>query len=390
MNVTSLLPSTKKGKEYPYRRISTVEELKRSDADADADAGQQQEQEEKVISASVSSNSLSSNSLSYDSPSDDYDDGQNGSTAKQHSIEMIPLHVDHPNNQNRRKNNKLSREERRALREYEQQQKIKEAEEQLAERALKRSMTSNQELWNAITMFPTPLYCIFFCLGGHWLTQSDIDRVSNASDDWESTFNSSSCNQSSILPNFYALPPPPIIAMTVACVLHSPCSIFYHLLCAYKLPPGAKRMDHWARRLDQAMIHFMSFMFAYATSGNTDYFLIAMAFNIDCMYRLTQKGMRPKRTLIRMVCAFFIPVLPFFVRGNWVDAFLLLSIYGVSGWFFSAYPVGGWSHGIFHLMIFTSNPILMYASLKLDVDEVRDYVDTAAKCFLLANENNNV
>ena len=145
-------------------------------------------------------------------------------------------------------------------------------------------------------------------------------------------------------------------------------------------------MDHWARRLDQAMIHFMSFMFGYTTSANTDYFLITMAFNIDCMYRLFQKGMRPRRTLYRMIGAFLIPILPLIPRGEFVIIVQLLAIYSIGGWLFSAYPLGGWSHCAFHLCVFLSNPILIRSGLTIDVDEVKDCIDFAARCALFASQ----
>ena len=279
--------------------------------------------------------------------------------------------------------------ESQSIREYERQQKTKEAEEELTKRAQKRQMTSNQELWNSITMLPPPLYCLFVCFSGIWLTQSDIDNVSLSSSISSSSFtdhdfDDSSCIQSSWLPNFHAIPPMTVIAMLLAVVGHSPCSMYYHLLCAYKLPPGPERMDHWTRRLDQAMIHYMSSMFSYATSAKLNYFLITMVFNIDCMYRLFQKGMfRPKQTLYRMIGAFLMPMLPLVLRGEFGTVLLLIAIYSVSCWIFATYPFGGWSHGFFHLVIFLSNPIWMRAALKLDV--VRDTVDYAAQCaFLLS------
>jgi len=304
------------------------------------------------------------------------------------------------------------------LRASEKERKMKEAEEELAKRAQKRQMTSTQELWNALTMIVAPIYCLHYCLTSAWLSQADISNASSyffgenldlkagSEEDDLSLFNSSleqqqqhqleeeqimkewasssaSCIHSSFLPNLHSLPPLTIISMTIACCLHSPCSMYYHLLCAYKLPPGPKRMDHWARRLDQAMIHVMSFMYGYATSANTDYLLVAMAFNIDSMYRLFQKGMRPKRTLYRMILAFLIPVLPILLRGEILNFLMLLTIYSISGWLFSAYPLGGWSHCAFHLVVCFSNPILIRASLHLDAAVVRDSIDLAAKCFFI-------
>ncbi len=296
------------------------------------------------------------------------------------------------------------------------ERKMKEAEEELARRANKRHMTSTQELWNAITIIPAPAYCLYYIFTGAWLNKSDLSNIShyyfdqnvvpslnddtganmdfNTSleqqemqqqmDEWAS---STSCIQSPFLPNLHSLPPPTFLFMTIACTLHAPCSMYYHLLCAYKLPPGPKRMDHWARRLDQAMIHFMSFMYAYTTSANTDYLLLTMAFNIDCMYRLFQKGMRPKQTLYRMIMAFLFPVLPILFRGDVLTFFMLFTIYSVSGWLFSAYPFGGWSHCVFHFIIFLSNPILMKVSLNLDAQVVRESIDLASKCALVGQNS---
>ncbi len=105
-----------------------------------------------------------------------------------------------------------------------------------------------------------------------------------------------------------------------------------------------------------------------------------MAFNIDCMYRLFQKGMRPKRTLYRMIGAFFIPVLPLIYRQEWWCVVQLVVIYVIGGWLFSTYPFGGWSHGAFHLVIFLGNPILIRSSLVLDADVVREGIGNAVRC----------
>lgn len=254
-------------------------------------------------------------------------------------------------------------------------------------RAQKRQMTTNQELWNAITMLPPLLYALYFCFGGQWLTQSNIDQVQlslKEEDDWMASFSSSSCIQSSLFPNLHSMPPPTTIANMMATVLHSPCSIYYHLLCAYKIAPGPKRMDHWARRLDQAMIHFMSFMIFYSISANIEYSLLVMVFNIDCMYRLFQKVVRPKRTLYRMIISFTLPLLPLLVRGEIGMFVTLIFINSASGWLFVAYPFGGWSHSAFHLFVFLSNPILCRLSVPLDADIMEGYIDTAAKCAIFA------
>lgn len=40
-----------------------------------------------------------------------------------------------------------------------------------------REMTPLQERWNALTMLPSLLFCIYFVLGGKWLTENDIEEA---------------------------------------------------------------------------------------------------------------------------------------------------------------------------------------------------------------------
>jgi len=291
-------------------------------------------------------------------------------------------------------------------------------ENELARRAEERQMTCAQEVYNAITMLPQPLMCIYFILMGKWLTDDDIlqardemssfsemynyigdgdlvndngDGIHNTTMNFNSSpysshssylYNDDRCISSSLLPNLHSLPPLTTMAVVTAFILHSPCSIQYHLLCAFKLPPGPKRMDHWSRRLDQTMIHWISFFLCYGLSGSIDYALISLTFTLDSMYRLFQSGHRPKRILIRMVGAFLMPVLPLVTNGYILEVMQLLAIYGVSGWLFSTYPFKGWSHGTFHLVCALSVPIYLDASTKLMVSQ--DAIQIAAKCAALA------
>merc|ERR1719223_2040775 len=89
-------------------------------------------------------------------------------------------------------------------------------------------------------------------------------------------------------PNMHSMPPLATLSVVLGYLIHSPCSIYYHLLCAFKLPPGPKRLDHWSRRLDQAMIHIIGLFITFGQSGNLNYSLVSLVFNVDSFYRLFQ------------------------------------------------------------------------------------------------------
>jgi len=238
-----------------------------------------------------------------------------------------------------------------------------EIEHELAKRAKRRQMTKAQEVFNALTMLPYPLIGLYFTLTGKWLFQG---KGSSSSEDYR--FDDDQCIFSSLLPDLYAAPPIPTLAIVLGLVLHSPCSIYYHLLCAFKLPPGPERLTHWSRRLDQSMIHVMSFLNSYGSSGSVDYTILGLLFALDSIYHLHHQPSH--KPLVRMIVAFAFPILPLLTPMNngyfTMEAMQLIFIYSVSGWLFVTYPFGGWSHGIFHLVCAFSIPVTLSVSTKLE------------------------
>lgn len=263
---------------------------------------------------------------------------------------------------------------------------IEDIEDDLSKRANQRQMTTAQEVYNAISMLPTFFLAFYFVVGGTWLTDLDIAKAEEelmvSEPNGTYLVDSHQCISCRLFPSLYAFPPLPILSIAFGIMLHTPCSMYYHLLCAFKIPPGPKRMDHWSRRLDQTMIHFISLFSCYGTSGSFDYMLIALAFSLDSMYRLFQNGHRPKRILIRMILACLMPIAPLVTRGLLLEFMQLLVIYGLSGWLFSAYPIKGWSHGTFHLLLTGANPIFFKVSASLSSSQ--EAISIAAKCALLA------
>lgn len=247
----------------------------------------------------------------------------------------------------------------------------------IKERAKKREMNSSQEIWNAVTMLVAPAMCLYFIFSGAWyryesFSEEDLDWSVNEMDEGCINFS-----------KMHAMPPDTTIMIAIGYLIHSPVSILYHLLCAFKLPFGAKRLDHWSRRLDQTMIHVMSAFICFGTSGSIRYFILAMVFAVDSGYRLFQPLYRPTGCLVRMTICFLLPVLPAFAFGYYVEAMTCLIIYGFTGWIFTNYPFGGYSHGIFHLVAALSAPVQLHLSTKTAVGKIA--LATAAKCSLLSH-----
>jgi hypothetical protein len=140
-----------------------------------------------------------------------------------------------------------------------------------------REMTVTQERWNAITILPNPIYCLYYIFVGHWVSGKYASIASMDQD-----FDQIQCLNIAWLPD--TLPPFPVACITAAICLHAPASFLYHWVYSHSLTPIA-RISHWSRRLDHVFIHVASALLAYGTSGSWDYFLVNLMFNGDCVYR---------------------------------------------------------------------------------------------------------
>lgn len=200
----------------------------------------------------------------------------------------------------------------------------------------------------------------------------------------DTSFNDSQCISWSWMPHLHTLPPLPPLAAAIGILCHAPFSMIYHWKYAHRLPPGLARTTHWSRRMDQAMIHFASACMAYATSGSWDFFLVNLLFNMDCFYRQFLTEVRPKRNQVRIgisVVAYTIPILK---RGEFLTYTELFVLFAISGWLFARYPIGGWSHSVFHIVMTLVPPIIMAAALDLPASQSQ--LKAAAHCAILAKD----
>mmetsp|Transcript_28678 Transcript_28678/g.42478 ORF Transcript_28678/g.42478 Transcript_28678/m.42478 type:complete len:289 (-) Transcript_28678:75-941(-) len=246
-----------------------------------------------------------------------------------------------------------------------------------------RSMNPAQELLNAFTMVPPPFYCLYFLLSGNWISSEDLayareDKIE--SNDWDDV-----CIQSSLFPSLHFMPPLPIIALFIGTTLHGPCSFLYHWNCAMSLPAGPARIEHWSRRMDQAGIHMCSVFWSYATSGSWAYVAVNALFNMDCMRKQFEEQIVPRRNQVRIFLAMLAYTAPLLWRDGGVEPFCRVwAIFIVGIWLFVAYPIGGWSHGAFHVVIWFVLPILFQSAC--DLPASRDFIDMAGRCAVLREE----
>jgi hypothetical protein len=270
----------------------------------------------------------------------------------------------------------------------------------------RREMTEFQEKMNAVTILPNVFYCIYFCWAGLWLQQSLVNqtRVDMEAGKFVGNPNAAiwardnafvdanGCVVPSAVSWFFgdipALPPLAVLAAAAGILLHAPWSFLYHWKFAHALPPGIARIEHWSRRMDHAFIHVASACASFATSGSWDYFLANLFFNLDCVYRQFKPKVRPTRNKIRIGISCLAYTIPVLRRGD-VWLFLQLWIvFVISGWLFAKYPLGGWSHSMFHLVIGFIPPLLMVAACALPASQ--EQMKVAAQCLVLAEQQHLV
>ena len=266
----------------------------------------------------------------------------------------------------------------------------------------KRHMSQNQEIWNALTMiFPVGIG-IYYLLSSGFISEDDIlraeesPRVQNlhtmntifGATSTGSVHQEQQCISSPYFPSLHALPPIGTISIALGYMLHSPCSMLYHYLCAYKLDTAPQRMEHWSRRLDQSMIHILGCFINFGISGSIPYCLMTLAFSVDSIVRLFKPGFRPKENQIRMGLTMSFNVMPAVIYGYYDDAAKIALIYAISAWIFAKYPFGGYSHGIFHLVAALATPIQLGMSTRLIASQ--EAIDIAAKCTVLLRGPFNV
>ena len=247
-------------------------------------------------------------------------------------------------------------------------------------------MTPFQEKLNALTVLPSPIYCLYFIMSGEWITTkslSDNDYGFNLLLNNENGSTSDSCWNLWIFPYLAAMPPLPVLFVAVGVVLHFPFSFIYHWKYAIALPSGFPRISHWSRRLDHCFIHVISACFSLSSGGSWTYFCFCVLFNGNSAILHFKKKVYPHRNQIRLAIALTLFVIPLILRGK-IETFIqVLSLLAFAGWLFISYPVGGWSHALFHVVVAFIPPILIRSACELNSSEI--YIEVAARCSQLSS-----
>jgi hypothetical protein len=89
----------------------------------------------------------------------------------------------------------------------------------------------------------------------------------------------------------------------------------------------------------------------------------------------------PVKTQLRILLSLLLYTFPFLQRDD-VDTFFLSWVVISSAlWLFFTYPIGGWSHATFHLVIALHVPILLEAAGELSASQQQ--ISKAAQCAAL-------
>ena len=81
----------------------------------------------------------------------------------------------------------------------------------------------------------------------------------------------------------------------------------------------------------------------------------------------------------------FAYTVPILYRGDvWLFG-KIWTVFGISGWFFCTYPVGGWSHALFHLVIALMPPMLLRAACELPASQ--EQIQRAMQCIMLQQDS---
>jgi len=93
--------------------------------------------------------------------------------------------------------------------------------------------------------------------------------------------------------------------------------------------------------------------------------------NADCVWEhFLRQQVRPRVNQLRILAAMLLYTLP--IMG-WDAALFgqIWLVFAIACYFFAAYPIGGWSHAVFHLVIALAAPLLMQAGTMVAQEDVQ-------------------
>lgn len=234
--------------------------------------------------------------------------------------------------------------------------------------ANQRTMTTLQEKVNAVTILPSFFLCLHYVLAGKWVLPETIETgkelLSRGKED-----GSNGCTNWAYFPGMF-MPPPTVIAICLGVIVHCPWSFIYHWKYATN-PNPAERLKHWSRRMDHSAIHAASICWSYSIScGSLAFLLLNLLYNADCIRCHWEEEIKPRRNQARILGSMLLYTSPLlFMPDDDGSRFVLFckiwSYFVVAVWCFVAYPIGGWSHAAFHIVM-VAVPYLLLEAAKME------------------------
>ena len=244
-----------------------------------------------------------------------------------------------------------------------------------------RTMTPFQEKVNAVTILPSFFLCLHYIAAGKWILPETMEM---AKDMLRGKYDEPrGCINWTYLPDLTSMPPPTIIAICLGIIVHCPWSFIYHYKYAAN-PNPVERLKHWSRRCDHSAIHAASICWSYSIScGSIPFLLLNLLYNADCIRCHWEEEIKPRRNQVRILGSMLLYTSPLlFMQDDDGSRFVLFrkiwSYFVVAVWCFAAYPIGGWSHAAFHIVMIAVPVLLLDMAAKMEAEG--EWSISAAQC----------
>jgi len=148
-----------------------------------------------------------------------------------------------------------------------------------------------------------------------------------------------------------------IWVMTFATYSHCLVSVAFHLECALKAGTKFNQFESIFRVADMCFIHVCCIAYGFALSGGAVAFNFFDALlNLACMaslaWRCSQGLPGRKADSLRVIGCIVVYTSAMAWRGDWVNYLGAITSYGGGAVFWKVNSrMGGWGHGLFHLML---------------------------------------
>jgi hypothetical protein len=124
--------------------------------------------------------------------------------------------------------------------------------------------------------------------------------------------------------------------------------------------------------MDHSAIHAASICWSYSISGGSLAFLLLnLLYNADCIRCHWEEEIKPRRNQVRILGSMLLYTSPLlFMSDDDGSRFVLFckiwSYFVVAVWCFVAYPIGGWSHAAFHIVMVAVPYLLLLMAAKME------------------------